>query len=326
MKKAIIILLIIFISFACSCSSSKNLKYNNSENTPLAPINSNTDKVSNNNDSSNIKSNENITSNLQNTDSTGDNSTTVSNNTDTDLKESKATLVQNISNEKIVYWQPGRNTEHKVPVMKSAYKSLLDKYGGYFVGNTTEKVIYLTFDEGYENGFSQKILDILKVNNVKAAFFVTKPYIKANIELTKRMVSEGHLVCNHSVNHLSMPDLSDEKMEYEIIETQNYFKEITGTEMPKFFRPPMGEWSEKSLYIANSLGYKTILWSIAHNDWDPNNQPGREAALNLLKTYYHNGAILLLHAVSQSNTEALDDIIKAMKDNGYRFATLDELK
>lgn len=231
-----------------------------------------------------------------------------------------------ISNEKISDWMPGRNKEHRVPVLSSKFKNLLDKYGGYFLGDTSSKVIYLTFDEGYENGYSSKILDILKANNIKAAFFVTKPYIKSSPALVKRMVEEGHLVCNHSSTHPSMPDVSDDKVIKELTDTAQYFKEITGVDMPKFFRPPMGEWSERTLSITNSLGYKTILWSMAHKDWDPNLQPGKEASYNFVDTYYHNGAILLLHAVSKSNTDALDSIIKNLESNGYRFASLDELK
>lgn len=231
-----------------------------------------------------------------------------------------------LSNEKISQWMPGTNKVHKTPVLNPKFKTLLDKYGGYFTGDSSSKVIYLTFDEGYENGYTGQILDILKANDVKAAFFVTRPYIKSSPDLVKRMVQEGHIVGNHSSTHPSMPDVSDEKVIKELTDTANYFKEITGYDMPKFFRPPMGEWSERTLYLTNSLGYKTILWSMAHKDWDPNQQPGKEASYKFVDTYYHNGAILLLHAVSKSNTEALDSILKDLEGNGYRFAPLSELK
>ncbi|KPU45353.1 peptidoglycan-N-acetylmuramic acid deacetylase PdaA precursor [Oxobacter pfennigii] len=234
--------------------------------------------------------------------------------------------ISTLSNEKIVNWMPGRNKEHKVPILSSKFKNILDKYEGYFTGDTENKVIYLTFDEGYENGYTGEILDILKQKGVTAAFFVTLPYIKKNPELVKRMVDEGHIVGNHSETHPSMPDVSDEKVLSEIKNTADYFKEITGKDMPGFFRPPMGEWSERTLYLTNSLGYKTILWSMAHKDWDTNNQPGKAATLDFVNTYYHNGAILLLHAVSKSNTEALGEIIQNLQNNGYRFAPLDELK
>lgn len=235
-----------------------------------------------------------------------------------------------LSNEKITSWMPARNKEHKVPVLNSKYKALLDKYGGYFVGDTSSKVIYLTFDEGYEYGLTGRILDILKANDVKAAFFATASYIKKNPDLIQRMVDEGHIVGNHTRSHPIMPDLLASKGKdaviKELTDTEDAYREVTGTEMPKYYRPPEGAWSEATLSITNSMGYKTILWSMAHRDWDPNNQPGKKAAFDFVNTYYHNGAILLLHPQSQSNTDALQDIITNLKNNGYRFAPLSELK
>lgn len=230
-----------------------------------------------------------------------------------------------LSNEKISSWQPGTNKEHKVPVLNSKYKTLLDKYDGYYVGDTSQKVIYLTFDEGYENGYTSSILDTLKKCDVKAAFFVTRPYIKSHPELIKRMVAEGHIVGNHTSNHPVLPNISSEKVIDEIKSTADYFEQVTGVKMPGYFRPPEGVWSERTLYITKSLGYKTVLWSMAYMDWDTNKQPGKEAALKFVDTYYHNGAILLLHAVSKSNTEAMEDIINSLKAKGYRFAPLTEL-
>lgn len=231
-----------------------------------------------------------------------------------------------LSNEKISQWMPGINKVHKVPQLNQKFQTLLDKYGGYFVGDTSSQVIYLTFDEGYENGYTGRILDILKANDVKAAFFVTKPYIKSEPDLVRRMVNEGHIVGNHTNTHPSMPDISDDKVIKEITDTSDYFKEVTNVDMPNYLRPPMGEWSERTLYLTNSLGYKTILWSMAYKDWVTDDQPGRDASYKFVDTYYHNGAILLLHAVSKSNTEALPDIIKNLKDKGYRFAQLSELQ
>jgi peptidoglycan-N-acetylmuramic acid deacetylase len=236
---------------------------------------------------------------------------------------------QGLSNENISSWQPGNYKEHKVPVLNSKYKTLLDKYNGYFVGDTSSKVIYLTMDEGYEGGYTSKILDILKDNDVKATFFVVKSYIKANPELVKRMVQEGHIVGNHTTKHPNMPKVYSEKgasgVIKELTETADYFKEVTGYDMPKFYRPPEGAWSEATLYISNALGYKTILWSMAHKDWDVNNQPPAGAAYKFVDTYYHNGAILLLHPQSKTNTNDLDALIKNLKDKGYRFAPLTEL-
>ena len=204
---------------------------------------------------------------------------------------------------------------------------LLQKYNGYYLGDTSHKYIYLTFDEGYENGYTEKILDTLKSNNVKAAFFVTVPYIKSNVNLVKRMAEEGNLVCNHSNTHSSMASITDEeKFKWEIASTEEIYKEATGHTMSKFFRPPMGKYSELSLYYTKKLGYKTIFWSLAHKDWLKNNQPEAEKAKNLLLKRTHPGGIYLLHAVSKTNCKILDSLIKDWKAKGYEFKTLDDLQ
>lgn len=228
-----------------------------------------------------------------------------------------------LSNEKNG-WYFNPNDEHKKPTASD--KIDLNKYDAYYVGTTDEKVIYLTFDEGYENGYSSKILDVLKEKNVTACFFVTKSYIERNQDLIKRMVAEGHVVGNHSVRHLSSPDLSDEEFKKELTDTADYFKEVTGQEMPKVFRPPMGEYSERTLALAQSLGYKTVFWSFAYRDWLTDDQPGKDVAYNTVMKRYHNGCVTLLHAVSQSNTEALPDIIDSLRANGYEFRSLEEIK
>ena len=220
-------------------------------------------------------------------------------------------------------WWFKRNSENMPP---SAQQDIaIDKYDAYYLGDTQRKTIYLTFDEGYENGYSEKILDILKENDVKAAFFVTKSYIRDNTELIKRMVAEGHVVGNHSVTHPDMTKLTDEQIASEIQECAAYFKEVTGQEMPHFFRPPEGVYSIHSLEQTQAQGYKTIFWSFAYGDWDVNNQPGKQAAYDIVMNNYHNGSIMLLHAVSQSNTEALPDIIKSLREKGYTFMSLEDL-
>lgn len=204
--------------------------------------------------------------------------------------------------------------------------NLINKYSAYYLGDTSKKVLYLTFDEGYENGYSSKILDILKANNVKAAFFVTKPYIDSQKDLIKRMVDEGHLVCNHTVHHPSMPTVTDRaKFNNELLDIQKDFEELTGTSMPRFFRPPMGEYSELSLYRTQNIGYKTIFWSFAYNDWDIKKQPDPENAKKRILSRTHNGGIILLHAVSKTNTDILDYLIKQWKSEGYEFKTLNDL-
>lgn len=224
-------------------------------------------------------------------------------------------------------WGYKPNSEHKTPEMPQATVNLLKKYSGYYVGDTSSKVIYLTFDEGYENGYTGKILDILKANSVPAAFFVTRPYITKNPDLIKRMVEEGHIVGNHTSNHPSMPDKTGDpeafKKEFTVVE--DLYKELTGKDMPKFFRPPMGEYSEKSLAMTQQLGYKSIFWSFAHRDWLVDDQPDVNTTYTRVMNGVHNGEIMLLHAVSKSNTEALDSILKDLKAQGYRFASLEEL-
>lgn len=229
----------------------------------------------------------------------------------------------NLSNEKNS-WSFRRNNEHLRPM---GYTSIdIEKYDAYYVEETEEKVIYLTFDEGYEYGFTPAILDTLKEKDVHAAFFVTKPYIESNQDLVIRMKEEGHLVTNHSVTHQSMPDLTDEEVIWELKETERYFEEVTGYTMDPFFRPPMGEYSERVLYLTKEEGYKTVFWSIAYMDWLVDDQPGVDYVYNHFLDNHHKGAIPLLHAVSESNTEALGDVIDAMRDKGYRFGSLYELK
>lgn len=203
---------------------------------------------------------------------------------------------------------------------------LLKNNEGYYLGNTKEKELYLTFDEGYENGYTNDILDILKKHNVKAAFFVVKPYLKSNPDIVKRMADEGHLVCNHSAHHPSMAKITDfEKFKKELGEVEELYKEITGKDMPKYFRPPMGRYSELSLHYTKELGYKSIFWSLAYFDWDPKKQPNPEEAKKKLLQRTHNGSIILLHAVSKTNKNILDDLLTTWKEQGYSFKTLDQL-
>ncbi len=220
-------------------------------------------------------------------------------------------------------WWFNRNDTKTPP---SAQQDInISQYGAYYLGDVSRKVIYLTFDEGYENGCTSEILDVLKDNDVKAAFFVTKSYIKSEPELVRRMVDEGHVVGNHSVTHPQMSTLSDDEIEDEIVGCAEYFKEVTGEDMPPFFRPPEGEYSIRTLEKTQELGYKTIFWSFAYKDWLVDDQPGEQAAYDWVMNYTHNGCITLLHAVSTSNTKALDRILKDMKADGFVFESLYDL-
>ncbi len=227
-----------------------------------------------------------------------------------------------LSNEPLS-WYYMKNSDHQTPGVQHAVD--IDKYDAYYVGDTSEKVVYLTFDEGYENGYTGEILDILKEKNVQAAFFLTESYIERNIPLVTRMIEEGHTPGNHSVTHPSLPTLSDDEVRSEILDNERYFKETTGYDIAPFFRPPNGEYSERTLAITQSLGYKTIFWSFAHRDWLVDDQPPVDETYQMVMDGLHNGEIILLHAVSESNTKALPDIIDSIRAQGYRFATLDEL-
>lgn len=228
--------------------------------------------------------------------------------------------------EKNWFFQPKKNNEPSGEPQDIL--TLIKKYSAYYLGDTSRKVLYLTFDEGYENGYTSKILDVLKENNVTAAFFVTTPYINSNKELIIRMADEGHLVCNHSTSHPSMAAVAakdESKFQNEFYVTEKAYEDVTGKKMPKFFRPPMGKYSELSLYYTQRLGYKTIFWSSAYHDWDINNQPNPQSAKKTIMDRTHNGGIILLHAVSKTNTELLDSIIKEWKNSGYELEPLAKL-
>ena len=217
-----------------------------------------------------------------------------------------------------------KKVENSQPEVPDSWKELLKKYDGYYLGNTDEKVMYLTFDEGYENGYTAKILDVLKKTNTPAAFFVTGPYVEREQELIKRMVAEGHIVGNHTVNHPGMADISENEITEELTKLNEEFKKITNTDMV-YMRPPRGEFSEKALATIQRNGYKTIFWSIAYADWNTDNQKGKDYAVNQVTKQFHNGAIILLHAVSEDNAEGLEEIINIAKQQGYTFKSLEDL-
>ncbi len=219
-----------------------------------------------------------------------------------------------------------KKNKGKAPEISLSAVEIFKKYNAFYMDESGEKSLYLTFDEGYENGFTSQILDVLKKCNVKAAFFVTAPYIKNEEELVRRMISEGHIVGNHTVNHPNLPKLvSAEKMATELCGLNELFLTKYGISM-EYMRPPEGEYSERLLATANSLGYKTIFWSFAYKDWDPKNQKGADYAFEQITPYLHDGAILLLHAVSKDNADALERVINYAKEQGYTFKSLDELK
>lgn len=218
-----------------------------------------------------------------------------------------------------------KKTKGSEPEIPAAQQAVLKKYNAFYMDISKPKRLYLTFDEGYENGYTASILDTLKKKNVPAAFFITAPYAKTQQELIKRMIDEGHILGNHTVHHPNLPKLADaEQIAAELNEMNALVLDMYGCEM-KYMRPPEGEYSERVLAVAKDLGFKTVLWSFAYRDWDVNAQRGREYAVNEVVPYFHNGAVLLLHAVSKDNAEALGEIIDKARADGYEFASLDEI-
>lgn len=229
-----------------------------------------------------------------------------------------------LSNKKIG-WGIKRNDNHEQPDLGSNNKKSIDENEDIAMGNKEDKFVYLTFDEGYEAGYTPQILDVLKENDVKAAFFITGHYLNTKPELVKRMIDEGHIVGNHTVNHPSMPDLDNDKVKEEIMKLHVTVFEKFGYEM-KYLRPPKGEFSQRTLYLSKSLGYTTVMWSFAYDDWDENKQGRENYAKEKILSNTHNGAVILLHANSKDNTNILDETIKEIKKQGYEFKTLDEFK
>lgn len=218
------------------------------------------------------------------------------------------------------FQQPGQ------PPVGNAAADYLKQFNAYYTANTQEKVLYLTFDAGYENGYMAKILDTLKKHNVPAAFFVVGNYIKTSPELVARMVKEGHIVGNHTFHHPDMSQISTmEDFSKEIRALEDLYEETTGEKLKKFYRPPQGKYSEKNLEMAKKLGYTTVFWSLAYVDWYESQQPSREEAFKKLIPRVHPGAIVLLHSTSRTNAEILDELLTKWENMGYSFRSLEQL-
>lgn len=263
-------------------------------------------------------------SNFNNNDT--NNNSSVDDNSNKNSTNKKTVTDYSDKDNEITSWFYMPNDTHTTPDINPKLTYDLSNYNAIYNGpiNESTKTLYLTFDEGYENGYTPKILDVLKEKNVKAVFFVTSYYLEKNPDLVKRIVDEGHIVGNHSKTHSSMPTLTSDmtKFKEEFSDVESKYKEITGLDMKKFFRPPMGYYSERSLAMTNDLGYKTVFWSFAYDDWDPEKQPEVNYAKNKILDNLHNGSILLLHAVSKTNTEILEDVIDSARNAGYEFKLL----
>jgi len=222
---------------------------------------------------------------------------------------------------KSLSWWFTRNGQHQIPSVGQGTPQLLAQNNAFYVLPNSSKKIYLTFDCGYELGYTAKILDTLDREQVKAAFFITGQFIKTQPDLVKRMQTSGQLVCNHTWNHPDLATLSQDKFNQEVQSLEQKYAELTGAQIAPYLRPPMGNYSPTSLKWAKEIGYSTVFWSIAFEDWDPNKQPGADYSHKHVLDNIHPGAVILLHAVSKSDTEALEQIITDLKAQGYLFST-----
>ncbi len=228
------------------------------------------------------------------------------------------------------HWYCKRTADHTQPQLDSNMQ-WIEQFNALYLDKDhakqdQEKVIYLTFDAGYENGNIAKILDVMRDQQVTGAFFILGNLINRNPELVKRMANEGHLVCNHTYTHKNITQLSAENIKAELNRLEQSYQELTGKQMDKYFRPPEGTFDQKSLQTICNMGYKTVFWSFAYADWDNGKQMSAQAAKKKIMDNVHNGEIMLLHPTSSTNAQIMSDVIRELKNMGYRFGTLDELE
>lgn len=229
-----------------------------------------------------------------------------------------------VSNQSIG-WGFKRAHDGQPPDAGKKYQEILDKYGAVYRGPDDQKVLYLTFDNGYENGYTEKVLDVLKEENVPATFFVTGHYIRTQPDLLKRMVQEGHIVGNHSNSHPDFTKISDEQIRRELQYVKDEVEKNTGQKYMNYVRPPRGIFSERTIKIAKEEGYTHVFWSLAFKDWNVDQQRGWKYSYDSIMAQIHPGAVLLLHTVSKDNADALQTVIRDLKKQGYTFKSLDNL-
>ncbi|TDK59174.1 delta-lactam-biosynthetic de-N-acetylase [Bacillus salipaludis] len=230
-----------------------------------------------------------------------------------------------VSNQPI-HWGFKKAVNEQPPEAGALYDQLLAKYGAFYKGDPQKKTLYLTFDNGYENGYTSKILDVLKKEKVPATFFVTGHYLTSQPDLVKRMVEEGHIVGNHSWHHPDMTTINDAKIKEELDTVKIKTKELTGQKEMKYLRPPRGVFSERTMKVAKEAGYTHVFWSLAYVDWNVNQQKGAQYAYDNIMKQIHPGCVMLLHTVSKDNADALEKVIKDLKNKGYKFKSLDDYK
>ena len=210
------------------------------------------------------------------------------------------------------------------PPVANASQEYLKEFGALYVGDTNKKEIYITFDAGFENGNTERILDALKKHGVKATFFLVGNYFETQPELVKRMAEEGHTIGNHTYSHPDMSKIGDiQSFQTELQKNEALYRDILGSEMPKLYRPPQGKFCEENLKMAQQLGYSTVFWSLAYVDWYTDDQPTPEQAFSKLLPRIHPGAVVLLHSTSSTNAEILDELLTKWEETGYSFGDLE---
>ena len=240
-------------------------------------------------------------------------------------KKAESVGVSALLHEKSENWGLGFGTEGKPPTGNASAEEL-KKYNAYFIGDTTQNTIYLTFDCGYENGNTEPILDALKKHDVKATFFVVGNFLETSPEIVKRMIAEWHTVGNHTYHHLDMSSISSmDAFKKETQDVENLFEQITGTPITKFYRPPQGKYNIENLKMAQELGYHTFFWSLAYVDWYQDKQPTKDESFGKLLKIIHPGAIVLLHSTSSTNAQILDELLTKWEEMGYTIKPLTEL-
>ena len=224
----------------------------------------------------------------------------------------------------VTNWGLSFQKEGEAP-LGNATEAELKAQGAVYVGDRNQKTLYITFDAGFENGNTPKILDALKKHNVKAVFFLVGNYFETQPELVKRMVNEGHTVGNHTYSHPDMSKISGkDAFAAELQKNEALYAQITGKDMPKLYRPPQGKFCAENLAMAKELGYSTVFWSLAYVDWYTDNQPTREQAFSKLLPRIHNGAVVLLHSTSSTNADILDELLTKWEEMGYSFGDLEQ--
>ncbi|MEH7108334.1 delta-lactam-biosynthetic de-N-acetylase [Bacillus sp. JJ1764] len=235
-------------------------------------------------------------------------------------------IVTYATSNQAIHWGFKKAVNEQPAEAGAQYDQLLAKYGAFYKGDPTKKTLYLTFDSGYENGYTPQILDVLKKEKVPATFFVTGHYLNSQPELVKRMVKEGHIIGNHSWHHPDFTSVSDEKIRVELNSVRDKTKELTGQKKMKYLRPPRGIFSERTMQIAKEEGYTHVFWSLAFVDWNINQQKGWQYSYDNIMRQVHPGCVMLLHSVSKDNADALEKTIKDLKKKGYKFRSLDDIK